>query len=85
MAAPEQFDLRNANTMHFAFGHGMHRCVGAELARMELRAALTALARRFPDLALATDDPGELGFRDLSIVYSLDRLPVRLNAASVPA
>jgi cytochrome P450 len=63
----------------------MHRCVGAELARMELRAALTALARRFPDLTLATDDPGDLGFRDLSIVYSLDRLPVRLNAASVPA
>lgn len=83
MVAPEQFDLRNANTMHFAFGHGMHRCVGAELARMELRAALTALARRYPDLTLATDDPGELGFRDLSIVYSLDRLPVRLNAASV--
>jgi len=82
MASPEQFDLRNTETMHFAFGHGMHRCVGAELARMELRTALTALARRFPDLALATDDPGELGFRDLSIVYGLDRLPVRLNALS---
>jgi len=80
MPAPEQFDLRNTDTMHFAFGHGMHRCVGAELARMELRTALTALARRFPDLAMATDDPGELGFRNLSIVYGLDRLPVRLNA-----
>jgi cytochrome P450 len=83
MVEPEQFDLRNADTMHFAFGHGMHRCVGAELARMELRAALTALARRFPDLTLATDDPGDLGFRDLSIVYSLERLPVRLHPASV--
>jgi cytochrome P450 len=80
---PEQFDLRNAGTMHLAFGHGMHRCVGAELARMELRTALTALARRFPNLAMATDDPGELGFRDLTIVYSLDRLPVRLDAAPV--
>ncbi|MEX0426689.1 cytochrome P450 [Nocardioides sp. DS6] len=78
--APEQFDLRNAGTSHFAFGHGLHRCVGAELARMEMRAALTGLARRFPDLSLATDDVGELGFRDLSIVYSLDRLPVRLAA-----
>ena len=75
---PEQFDLRNAGTSHFAFGHGLHRCVGAELARMELRAALTGLAKRFPDLSLATDDLGELGFRDLSIVYSLSRLPVRL-------
>lgn len=83
MANPEQFDLRNTATMNFAFGHGMHRCVGAELARMELRTALTALARRFPHLAIATDDPGELGWRDLSIVYSLDRLPVRLDARPV--
>jgi cytochrome P450 len=82
---PEQFDLRNAGTAHFAFGHGMHRCVGAELARMEMRAALTGLARRFPDLSLATDDLGELGFRDLSIVYSIDRLPVRLVTEPVPA
>ena len=81
MPNPEQFDLRNTETMNFAFGHGMHRCVGAELARMELRTALTALARRFPNLAMATDDLGELGFRDLSIVYGLDRLPVRLNSA----
>ena len=80
---PEQFDLRNAGTSHFTFGHGLHRCVGAELARMELRAALTGLARRFPDLSLATDDLGELGFRDLSIVYSLDRLPVRLTREPV--
>ncbi|WP_026145686.1 cytochrome P450 [Nocardioides sp. Iso805N] len=80
MANPEQFDLRNTKTMNFAFGHGMHRCVGAELARMELRAALTALAKRFPHLAMATDDPGELGFRNLSIVYGLDRLPVRLDS-----
>lgn len=75
---PEQFDLRNATTQHLAFGHGMHRCVGAELARMEMRAALPALARRFGDLTIATDDPTELGFRDLSIVYSLERLPVNL-------
>ncbi|UDY24289.1 cytochrome P450 [Nocardioides sp. Kera G14] len=80
---PEQFDLRNAETMHFAFGHGMHRCVGAELARMELRAALTGLARRFPDLAMATSDLDELGFRNLSIVYGLDRLPVHLHGAPV--
>lgn len=77
---PEQFDLRNAGTQHLAFGHGLHRCVGAELARMELRAALTGLARRFPDLVLETDDPADLGFRDLSVVYGIDRLPVRIGA-----
>ena len=85
MPSPEQFDLRNAGTMHYAFGHGLHRCVGAELARMEMRAALTALARRFPHLAIATDDPGELGFRNLSIVYGIERLPVRLDTSRVTA
>ena len=37
-----------ATPSHLAFGHGFHRCIGAELARMELRAAYPALARRFP-------------------------------------
>jgi cytochrome P450 len=76
---PEQFDLRNAGTAHLAFGHGLHRCVGAELAKMEMRAALTGLSTRFPDLRLATDDPGDLSFRELSIVHGLERLPVRLR------
>jgi len=76
---PEQFDLSNATTKHLAFGFGLHRCVGAELARMELRAALKGLATRFPDLKMATDDPGELGFRDLSVVYGVDRIPVLLG------
>lgn len=57
-----------------AFGHGFHRCVGAELARMELRIAYPALARRLPDLAVR---PGtDLTFRAKSIVYGLDSLPV---------
>lgn len=79
VSKPEEFSLDNLGATQLAFGYGLHRCVGAELARMELRAALTGLATRFPDLTLATDDIGELGFRDLSIVYSLNRLPVRLS------
>ena len=76
---PEQFTLRSDRTAHLAFGHGLHRCVGAELARMEIRTALTGLARRFPQLGLA---PGaEPSFRELSIVHSVDSLPVRLAAA----
>ncbi|GAA1921395.1 cytochrome P450 [Nocardioides marmoribigeumensis] len=63
---------------HLAFGHGFHRCVGAELARLELRIAFPALARTFPDLRLATD-VGELPFRERSIVYGVDALPVRLS------
>lgn len=73
----EHFDADRAPTSHLAFGYGFHRCVGAELARMELRTAFAALARRFPDLTLATD---ELSFRENSLVYGVDSLPVRLHA-----
>lgn len=77
-ADADRFDpYRNPGQAHLAFGHGFHRCVGAELARMELRAAFTGLARRFPDMTLATD-PGDLEFQQLSIVYGLKSLPVRL-------
>jgi cytochrome P450 len=65
-----------AATSHLAFGHGVHRCIGAELARMELRAAYPALVRRFPSMRLADE---ELNFRKVSIVYGLDRLPVLLD------
>ena len=60
---------------HFAFGHGIHRCIGAELARMELRAAYPALVRRFPSLRLAAA-PEEIEFRELSVVYGTQSLPV---------
>jgi cytochrome P450 len=77
-ADPDAFDPARVPTSgHLAFGHGIHRCIGAELARMELRIVLPALLRRFPDLALAV--PAEqLAFRPLSFVYGLDELPVRL-------
>jgi cytochrome P450 len=63
---------------HLAFGYGFHRCVGAELARLELRIAFPALARTFPDLRLAAD-AADLPFRERSIVYGVDALPVRLS------
>lgn len=63
---------------HVAFGHGLHRCVGAELARMELRAAYPALAKRFPNMELAVD-PSELHYHAKSIVFGLESLPVRLG------
>jgi cytochrome P450 len=66
---------------HLAFGHGMHRCIGAELGRMELRAAFPALARRFPDLELAVD-PSELQYHEKSIVYGIEALPVRLRGGA---
>jgi cytochrome P450 len=77
------FDPTRQPTQHLAFGHGIHRCVGAELARMVLRIALRALAERFRDL-MVTVDPGELGFRKLSAVYGVDTLPVNLYGAGQP-
>jgi cytochrome P450 len=63
---------------HLAFGYGLHRCIGAELARMELRLAYPALVRRFPGLRLAVA-PEELAYRQLSFVYGLEQLPVTLG------
>jgi cytochrome P450 len=72
---PEVFDPHRAPGPHYAFGHGIHRCIGAELARMELRAAYPALLRRFPQLRLAVP-ADQLEFRDTSIVYGVEALPV---------
>jgi cytochrome P450 len=72
---PEYLDPTRTPVSHLAFGHGIHRCVGAELARMELRVAYRELVRRFPRLRLAVP-VRELTFRRASIVYGLASLPV---------
>ncbi|RZQ62900.1 cytochrome P450 [Amycolatopsis suaedae] len=77
-ADAESFDPSRKTSPHLAFGWGVHRCIGAELGRMELRAAYPALVRRFPKLRLATD-PDELTYRKVSIVYGVDTLPVLLD------
>jgi cytochrome P450 len=74
----DSFDPTRAPAPHLAFGHGIHRCIGAELARMELRTAYPALVRRFPDIQLA-QRPDELAYRKLSFVYGVDALPVTLG------
>jgi len=75
----DRYDPARTPGAHLAFGHGFHRCVGAELARMELRTAFPALAARFPDLQL--DVPlDDLTLRQLSIVFGVDELPVRLSS-----
>ncbi|WP_457072667.1 MULTISPECIES: cytochrome P450 [unclassified Modestobacter] len=75
-AEPDRFDpTRSVTGSHLAFGHGVHRCVGAELARMELRIVLPELFRRFPDLALAVPEE-QLPWRRLSFVHGVEELPV---------
>lgn len=76
---PHRLGGNGPGSAHFGFGHGFHRCVGSELARMELRCAYRALARRFPDLSLAAP-VDDLRFRDFSIVYGVEALPVRLRS-----
>lgn len=71
----DELDLSRAPTPHLAFGHGIHHCLGASLARMELRTAYPALLRRFPDLRLAAG-LDELSFPELSLVYGVRELPV---------
>jgi cytochrome P450 len=80
----DAFDAGRPPLSHLAFGYGFHRCVGAELARMELRTAYPALARRFPDLRVDVG-PDEVDYRQMSIVYGIESLPVRLNVGPLAA
>ncbi|MDG9704720.1 cytochrome P450 [Streptomyces sp. DH37] len=51
--SPDELDFHREDNPHLGFGHGPHRCLGAQLATMELQIALGALLRRFPRLRLA--------------------------------
>jgi cytochrome P450 len=73
--APEVFDIRRGAPGHLAFGHGVHHCLGAPLARMEMRVAFPALLRRFPTLALA-EDFSDVAFRSFHFIYGLKSLEV---------
>jgi hypothetical protein len=72
---PDRLDLARAENRHLALGHGAHFCLGAPLARLEGQVALSALARRLPDLRLAAD-PGKLRFRRATFLRGLEALPV---------
>ncbi|WP_244374204.1 cytochrome P450 [Streptomyces griseorubiginosus] len=71
---PDVLDLGRPENRHIAFGHGIHRCLGAPLARVELQVALDALVRRFPALRLAVAE------RELSwgtgMIRGVNALPV---------
>ncbi|MGZ8819316.1 MAG: cytochrome P450, partial [Mycobacterium sp.] len=73
--SPEIFDIRRGAPGHLAFGHGVHHCLGAPLARMEMRIAFPALLRRFPTLALA-EDFEDVQFRSFHFIYGLRSLEV---------
>ncbi|RKN03585.1 cytochrome P450 family protein [Streptomyces radicis] len=76
---PDRLDLRRADRRHMAFGHGVHYCLGAPLARLEGRIALTALLERCPDLKLSAADE-ELIWRQDPYVHGLRNLPLTFTA-----
>ncbi len=72
---PDELDITRADLPHLAFGFGAHHCIGAQLARLELKVALRALLERFPDLALAVPED-ELEWNAGSLIRGPVRLPV---------
>jgi cytochrome P450 len=72
---PDVLDLGRTDNQHLGYGHGIHYCLGAPLARMEGQVALSALFGRLPDLQLASD-PGDLRWRGGLIMRGLRTLPV---------
>ncbi|RSD10835.1 cytochrome P450 [Amycolatopsis eburnea] len=75
IADPGVLDVGRGEAGHLAFGHGVHHCLGAPLARLEMRAAFPALLRRLPSLSLAVPD-SEVEYRVFSSVYGAAALPV---------
>lgn len=73
---PDRFDIRRDTGGHLAFGHGIHYCLGAPLARLEARIAIRTLLERCPDLALDAH-PAALTWRTGMLIRGPERLPVR--------
>ncbi|WP_248964093.1 cytochrome P450 family protein [Sphaerisporangium perillae] len=71
-ADPDRFDISRSPNPHLGFSHGIHRCLGAPLARMETRIVLATLLRRLPGLALAR----EPRWQPNKVVRGLEELPV---------
>jgi cytochrome P450 len=73
---PHRLDLARSPNPHLAFGLGTHFCPGAQLSRIEARAAIPALLRRFPTVRLAEHPPVR---RPTAVLRGLERLPLRVR------
>jgi cytochrome P450 len=73
---PDRLDITHPASGHLTFGHGLHQCLGQQLARVEMRTAFPMLFDRFPDLRLAIPAQ-EVRMRDTMSIYGVRELPVR--------
>ncbi|MGW2839654.1 cytochrome P450 family protein [Streptomyces sp. NPDC001493] len=80
---PDTLDLARRDNQHLGYGHGIHYCVGAPLARLEGRTALATLLRRLPDLRLA-GETADLRWRGGLIMRGLRTLPVEFTPGPAP-
>ncbi|MEV8546646.1 cytochrome P450 [Streptomyces sp. NPDC051572] len=74
---PDTFDIARRPNRHLSFGKGAHVCLGAPLARLEARVALTELLTRYPDFAVSTTQPPQ--FHDPEGLQAPSRLPLRVT------
>jgi cytochrome P450 len=72
---PDVLDLSREHSPHLAFGHGVHQCLGQQLARIEMRVGFTALLERFPSLRLAVP-LDQVRMRNETFIYGVHELPV---------
>lgn len=75
-AAPDAFDVRRTPNHHLAFGHGVHFCLGAPLARMEAELAMTSMLARYSTVSAIS---GELDPIVSGFVFGVKSLPLRLD------
>jgi cytochrome P450 len=78
-ADPDTLDLLRQTGGHLAFGHGIHQCLGQQLARVEMKVGYPALFSRFPALRLAVA-PEDVPLRNDMLIYGVNRLPVTWDA-----
>ena len=78
---PERFDITRDPNHHVAFGHGIHFCLGAPLARLEASIALPMLIRQLPDLHVVSEEPVQL-YSSMAL-FGLKHLPVAFTASDV--
>ncbi|MCC3768802.1 cytochrome P450 [Streptomyces sp. UNOC14_S4] len=78
--APDRLDLARDASGHLAFGHGIHRCLGAPLARLEGEIAFRELLCRFPDIRLAVP-PEQVTWQPSTLVRAVEALPVAWGEA----